>query len=178
MKTYTQYELKNAVFEIEQYGEADVAKLSPADLLLLAETAESQWAYRRGARKESDGKRYSLLDMIADIRATGTTRPGKITAKDIEAAESAFKRLLKFAEESVPAEGYTPSELADARDISIWENFEDHVESVEKKHAFAPERPEELTVDTLKAFLPSWCRSLRLAIDRQAATEKKKGLFS
>lgn len=186
MKQTREYVLSKATFNVVEYTAAEVAALSPDDLLLLAETAEAQWSYRRGARKENDGKEFTLADIVSDIRATGSNRPGKVTDKDKENAEVAFKKLHKWAVETVgKPEGWLETEIADAIDASIWENFEDQVASVEKEHKFTLERPTleesgepDLTVDSLHAFLPTWCRSLRLAIDRNANAAKKKGLFS
>lgn len=179
MKTYSTYELSKATFEVEDYSEDQVAALPPADLLLLAHTAESQWSYRRGARAESHGKRYSLTDMVADIRATGTNRPGKVTKADIDNADKALKFLWTYVKGTWPdgAEGYTPEELQDARHADMWSKFEDQVAKREKEFAYSPERPEVKTHESMQAWLPNYFRGLRLAIDRVASKEKKN-MFS
>ncbi len=65
------YELKNAAFTCDVPTAAELRALGDAALEAIARNAYAAWAYRRGARAESDGKHYTLADVAADMLATG-----------------------------------------------------------------------------------------------------------
>lgn len=77
------YTLKNATFTLEvpdtvEERAAHVRLMTDASLDALLDSALAQWAYRRGARKENDGKSFTLQDAVADMRAAGTRVSNKL----------------------------------------------------------------------------------------------------
>lgn len=79
------YKLKNATFTLAlaptlQERCAAIRALPDDDLEIFAWEAFDKWSYRRGARKENDGKSFTLPDVIADMRATGTRASNKLAS--------------------------------------------------------------------------------------------------
>jgi hypothetical protein len=70
------YELKNATFTAEVGTAAEVRALSDEAIAALVRNAMSSWAFRRGARADSDGKNYSFADVVKDMLATGERSSG------------------------------------------------------------------------------------------------------
>ena len=83
------YELKNATFTAEIGTAAQVRALSDAQIDALVRNATANWSFRRGARKDSDGKKYSFADVVADMLAVGERSSGP-TKDDIVLADKLF----------------------------------------------------------------------------------------
>ncbi len=83
------YELKNATFTCDVAEPDDVRAMGDAEINALVRNAYSSWAFRRGARKESDGKHYTVQQVVADMLATGE-RGGGITEADTKLADRLF----------------------------------------------------------------------------------------
>ncbi len=76
MNTKKTYELKNATFTAEVGTPAAVRALSDAEIAALVRNAMANWSFRRGARKESDGKHYNFAEVVADMLAVGERSSG------------------------------------------------------------------------------------------------------
>jgi hypothetical protein len=83
------YELKNATFTAEVGTASDVRALSDAQIAALVRNAMANWSFRRGARKESDGKNYSFAEVVADMLAVGERSSGP-SKDDVALAEKLF----------------------------------------------------------------------------------------
>ncbi len=83
------YELKNATFTAEVGTADDVRALSDAEIAALVRNAMSNWSFRRGARKDSDGKHYDLAAVVADMLAVGERSSGP-TEADTKLADKLF----------------------------------------------------------------------------------------
>lgn len=80
------FKLKNATFTAEVGTASDVRALSDAAIEALVRNAMANWSFRRGARKDSDGKDYSFADVVADMLAVGERSSGP-TKDDIALAD-------------------------------------------------------------------------------------------
>jgi len=83
------YELKNATFTAEVGTAAEVRALSDEAIAALVRNAMSSWAFRRGARADSDGKNYSFADVVKDMLATGERSSGP-SKDDVALADKLF----------------------------------------------------------------------------------------
>ena len=83
------YELKNATFTAEVGTAGDVRALSDTAIDALVRNAMANWSFRRGARKESDGKDYSFAEVVADMLAVGERSSGP-TKDDVALADKLF----------------------------------------------------------------------------------------
>ena len=70
------FELKNATFTAEVGTASDVRALNDAQIDALVRNAMSNWSFRRGARKDSDGKNYDFAAVVADMLAVGERSSG------------------------------------------------------------------------------------------------------
>ena len=80
------FELKNATFTAEIGTAAQVRALSDAQIDALVRNATANWSFRRGARKDSDGKHYDVAAVVADMLAVGERSSGP-TKDDIALAD-------------------------------------------------------------------------------------------
>ena len=83
------FELKNATFTAEVGTASDVRALSDAAIEALVRNAMANWSFRRGARKDSDGKNYDFAAVVADMLAVGERSSGP-TKDDIALADKLF----------------------------------------------------------------------------------------
>lgn len=130
------FELKNATFTAEIGTAAQVRALNDAQIDALVRNATANWSFRRGARKDSDGKHYDFAAVVADMLATGERSSGP-TKDDIALADKLFfdpnagalprnaseadkivvlaRALAKFTREN-PGFAFTPDSEAAASD--------------------------------------------------------------
>ncbi len=85
------YELKNATFTAEVGTPAAVRALSDAEIAALVRNAMSNWSFRRGARKDSDGKHYDFAAVVADMLAVGERSSGPTERDEKQAAKLLFE---------------------------------------------------------------------------------------
>ncbi len=123
MNTIETYELKNATFSVATPTLANVDEavllLNAPQKLALVEHALAQWAYRKGAKKENDGKSFTLADAITDMMATRVRDGGKPSKEDVANGQQIFATLFVHCK----------AEDAKNPDGDLWAAVQEEIES-------------------------------------------------
>ncbi len=166
MKTET-YSLRDntITFEIEVPDTANVSALTDVERVALANAAIAYWSYRGAAKKDNDGKTFTLKQVCEDL-LTVKVKSGEPSDKDLAAADKWMKdtkRLVAGLE--------LPDDLPDGPDAArAWMNEQELdalqglMERNERKFDFTFTHDLEFTRTCVGQFM----RQVRLAIARQA----------
>lgn len=196
MKTET-YNLRDGaiVFNVESLEpaalRAKIAALPDEHLLIYAERAELQWSYRRAARKESHGKTYSFDDMVKDMVAAGSARPGKVTDADKAFAKKVLEPIRAEAKEKFPALSEDALKLlpddaartaaqaaeSDKRRGYIVSALTVKIGANSEKFGYIVAEPESFdSMADVVEWAERWARTHRLHVERKAREAAKRSI--
>lgn len=157
-------------FETSDWTASNVRSLTDDRLNALIMSGVVNWGYRAGAKKENDGKVFSL-EQIADAIMAGGTRDGEPTEKDIEMAKSIVGPLVLAARKAYPlAENASAEDTAtcqSARDTHVYAALSEKIERNAKAQGYeAVERSND--DESFEQWAARWFRFHRLFVAKKA----------
>ena len=166
MKTETYSLRDNTIsFEIEVPDSSNVAALSDEQRVALANAALAYWSYRGAAKKDNNGKTFSLAEVSADL-LTVRVRTGEPSKIDIDKAEAWMKQEQKRIAaldlpDTLPDGPEAAREWMNEQELDALQGL---VERNEKKFSFEFTHDIEFTKSCVGQFM----RAVRLAKLRMA----------
>ncbi len=156
------YELANGSFtapvastENAAQDAKEIRALSDEHLVALCNAGLSGWSYRGAAKKENDGKTFTLVDVCEQLCKV-TVKGGEPSKQDKELATDFMKATKKDVDALEPREGMSK---ATSQELECRERFCDFIGKAEKKWGFTYSGPVDWTLDAVSEFR----RTFRLA---------------
>lgn len=198
MKINHKVNLREGKIVFNVTDDINLADLSEIDQEIIVDGFLTNFGYRSGARKKNHGKSLTVADVIAQIKAAGDGKRGKVSKDDEKLATQTYAILTKRIEDDEEIVGvdayviamvgelnrintanatkfdYTPQETLVADDVLVDVTVEVEIESDDPE----AEPTTEEQIDTAafesfcKSWLNEWAMRYRLGEARYRAKQK------